>query len=247
MLRLGFWIVLGAVACLALTFLPAILGNARDFEFMADALLCDGNQAVLSVNLSEDALSKGNLGSVVSGYCANSATGQRIGPIPVSRLADRLAMMLFAAMFGVLLMGIGLFRRKGQQSISVAAAPTTAPSSKSAAQVRQRDAEDRAARSEADYRRAHAPVAAAKPASAAAAIPDWMAGMPAASLSPAPAAQPPSQPFDFSDTPAAKPPPDLEIQLNLLQLAYESSLIMRSEYDARRAALLAGRRVSRQG
>jgi hypothetical protein len=221
---------------MALTFLPAILGAPSDFEFVADALLCDGERAVLFANLSEEALAKGNLGSVLSGICENRA-GQRLGPITPQRIADRLAVMIFAGVFGILLLGIGLFRRAGRKGVTVAAAPTSGPPSKSAAQVRQRDAEDRAARSEADYRRANAPVAAARPPSTASVIPDWRAGMPAADLAPQ-AAPPPSQRFDFGEPATAAPQGDLQIQLNLLQLAYESSLIMRSEYDARRAALL---------
>jgi hypothetical protein len=142
--------------------------------------------------------------------------------------------MLFAAVFGVLLIGIGLLRRKGRQSLAMAAEATTGPSSKTAAQLLQRDAEDRAARSEADYNRARAPVAAARVVTTAA-IPDWMAGMPAANLSSSPA---PSQRFDFSEPVSSTPASDLQIQLNLLQIAYESSLITRSEYDARRAALV---------
>jgi hypothetical protein len=234
MIRIGFWLVAGAVACLALTFLPTIFNGPADLDFTADILFCEGDRAVMSVNLSEAALTKGNLGTIISGYCMDPVTGQRRSSITPDRVADRLVILLFAAIFGVLLMGIGLFRRKGRQSIWMAAEPTTGPSSKTAAQVRQRDAEDRAARTEADYHRANAPVVAPRVATAAT-IPDWMAGMPAASLSSSP--QPPSQRFDFGEPTSSAPSSDLQIQLNLLQIAYESSLITRSEYDARRDAL----------
>ena len=237
MIRIGFWLVAAAVACLAVTFLPTLAGGAEDFEFVANAVFCDGGRAVLSVNLSEAALAKGNLGSVVAGYCADVNTGQRLGPIPANKLGDWLTIALLAAISGVILLGIGLLRRKGRQSVGMAAEPSGAgPSSKTAAQVRQRDAEDWQARTDADYQRKYAPAAAARPVPAAASIPDWMAGMPAASLPSSP--PPPSQRFDFGEPAASAPKSDLKIQLNLLQLAYESSLITRSEYDARRAALL---------
>lgn len=237
MIRIGFWLVAGAVAIMALTFLPALLGGPNEVEFVADTLFCEGDRAVLSINLSEAALAKGNLGTIVSGYCADANTGQRLEPITPQRVTDRLMLMVGAAVLGVLLLGIGLFRRKGRQSMSMAAEQTSGgPSSKTADQVRQRDAEDRAARSEADYHRKYAAAAAPKPVAAAASVPDWMVGMPAASLS-APSSSP-SQRFDFGEPTSSAPKSDLDIQLNLLQLAYESSLITRSEYDARRRALL---------
>lgn len=104
----------------------------------------------------------------------------------------------------------------------------------SAAKVRQRDAEDVVARNEANYRRSQIPVSAPK-VTTAAATPDWMLGMPSVDNAPAP----PSQRFDFGDpSPGTATNSDLQIQLNLLQIGYESSLITRSEYDARRTALL---------
>lgn len=235
MIRLGFWIVLGALAIMAVTFLPAVLGDSNDLAFVADALLCDGDHAILTANLSQSALAKGNLGSVISGVCADSS-GRRLGPIPPSLIADRLVLMIGVGLAGILMIGFGVFRRAGRSSITTAALPTTTPGSVSAAKVRQRDAEDVAARNQANYMRAQAPVSAPK-IHAAVTTPDWMLGMPAADMAPAQ----PAQPFDFAEpNPAAS---DLKIQLNLLQLAYESSLIPRSEYDARRAALL-GRSVS---
>lgn len=235
MVRLGFWIVFGALACMAVTFLPAVIGgDASDFQFVADALFCDGDQAVVMVNLSEAALAKGNLGSVVSGFCADSG-GRRLGPIPASRFADRLTLMIAAGLFGVLLIGLGTFRKAGRTAITTAAEPGSAsPASLDAARTYRRDAEDLLAHNQANYRRSQIPVSPPRPAASPAATPDWMLGLTSTA---APSAEP-SQRFEFGE--ASPPTSDLQIQLNMLQLAYESSLITRSEYDARRAALIGG-------
>jgi len=241
MVRLGFWIVLGALACMAITFLPAVIGgDASDFEFVADLLFCDGDTAVVSVNLSEAALAKGNLGTVLSGFCADSG-GRRLGSIPVSQFADTLTTLIAAGLIGVLLIGLGIFRQAGRSAVTAEAIPAQTVQSVSAASVRQRDAEDAIARNEANYRRAQvsANVPPPKPAAPAVTTPDWMLGMSGSAI-PAQPGGSPSQHFEFGEPSASAPPSDLQVQLNMLQLAYESSLIMRSEYDAKRAALLRG-------
>lgn len=232
MIRLGFWIVLGALACMAVTFLPAVMGDSSDLEFAANALLCDGDRAVLSINLSEAALAKSNLASVVSGFCTDAA-GRLITNIPIKRVSDLLTAALITALVGIVIIGIGLVRRP-KRLVVMTASPVQ---SDSGARARKRDAEDVKAHRDAARRRAQTPTPVAATAASGTPIPDWMAGMPAAELQPHQTSSPALR-FDFGDSPAQTPQTDLQIQLNLLQLAYESSLIMRSEYDARRAALL---------
>jgi len=236
MTRLGFWLIFGALACAAITLLPPMIGeDANDLQFVANTLFCDGDQAVLSVNLSEAALAKGSLGSVLSGYCADSRGG-RLGVIPASHFMDWLGLLAVAALIGVLIMGLGVFRRAGRSAVTEAASPTASPQSVSAAKTAQRDAEDQAAARQANKRRAQdaRTAAASTVAAAPQQTPDWMLGMPGVGGQPAQ----PSQTFDFGAPQAAAPQTDLQTQLNMLQLAYESSLIWRSEYDARREALL---------
>ncbi|MBL8144992.1 MAG: hypothetical protein JNL34_01290 [Anaerolineae bacterium] len=236
MTRLGLWIILGVLAFAAVTLLPAIIGDdARDLQFAADILFCDGDQAVLSVNLSEAALAKGNLGSVLSGFCADSR-GNRLAPIPASHFADWLTLLVGVGLIGILMIGLGVFLRAGRSAIVAVAAPGPSPASVNAARVRQRDAEDVAARSQANYQRSQI-VPSVPQAKAAASTPDWMLGMPATGNASQGAASTPQR-FDFGEATTSPPQTDLQTQLNMLQLAYESSLIWRSEYDARREALL---------
>ena len=236
MTRLGLWMILGALACAAVTLLPPMIGgDAADLQFVANTVFCDGDQAVLSVNLSEAALAKGNLGSVLSGFCADSRGG-RLGVIPASQFMDWFTLLAGVALIGILIMGLGVFRRAGRSAVTVETSPASSPQSVNAARIYQRDAEDAAARSEANYRRAQVPVSVPQP-KAAASTPDWMLGMPATGNASQGAASSPQR-FDFGEATSSTPQTDLQTQLNMLQLAYESSLIWRSEYDARRAEIL---------
>jgi hypothetical protein len=212
---------------------------------IADAVFCDsGGQAVMTLNLNEAALAKGTLGTIISGYCARS--GQRSAAIPTERFSTVLTVLGAMVVAGMFLMLLGFLRRSGRPRATPA--PTmaqatasqsgvlgpNAPSAAYAERTRQRDVDDaRAQRSANTARAAAAAAAVPRPAAAAASVADWQIGMP--SSTPAPR---PSERFSFDQ---AAPPildSDKLIQLNQLQLAYESSLITRSEYDARRDALL---------
>ncbi len=236
MVRLGKWLFFGAFFLLILIFGPPWIdpGGSR-YQVAADALFCDSDgTAVLSINLTGEALAKRNLSSVIGGFCA-AESGRRMGSIPVERFANTLTGLALLALAGLFLIVTGSLRRNAQKTAQPYIASgnggfTMPTAADNAARTAKRDREDAAAH---QYAAQHRPAAQAPRAAApAAAMPDWMAGMPASELSPA---TPPSERFTFEEQQLSA---EATIQLNQLQLALESSLITRSEYDDRRAALL---------
>ncbi len=242
MIRLGMWLLVAALIGLALVFVPAWLGGAGDMQFLADFVFCDdAGQAIIAVNLSEAALTKGSLGAVIAGTCI--ANGQRT-TIPTQRFSTVLSIGVAVAIGSLLLIFLGFLRRSSRQRpasglAQVAASSLnvlglSAPTAAQAERTRQRDFDDAAAHRSANTARAAAAAAApVRAAAAAAPVADWQIGMPSSRPEVRSAER-----FSFEENAPAILDSDKAIQLNQLHLAYESSLITRSEYDARRDALL---------
>lgn len=244
MFRLGFWIFAAAIFAAVMVFLPALTTDIGEAQAIADAVFCDGNgSATMTLTLNSRALAKGNLGALITGDCLRAG---RFTSIPSERFGDVLTVLGVTALTGLMLMVWGrLQRRSAAQEMAVEAAQvyaarnativTNETNAAYAERTRRRDSDDaRAQRSANTARAAAAAAAVPRPAAATAALAEWQIGMPSS----VPAPRPASERFTFD---SAAPPvldSDRLIQLNQLQLAYESSMITRSEYDARRDALL---------
>lgn len=240
MAKLGAWLIMAAIGFVVLALLPAVVGVGEETSAVADFVFCgDNGQAVLSLNLSEEALAKNNIGAVFSGFCSR---GGRSTPIEPQRLINVLWIAGGVAIAGVFLILLGRVnpaQRSPMMGTVVvnnpppAAHPLTQSSPPIAQDMKSRDRDDAQARREANLHRQNtaAPTATYTPRSTV--TPDWQLGMPSNTTPEAP-----SERFSFSEPRQGQLSADLQTQLNLLQLAYESSLITRSEYDAKRAALL---------
>lgn len=245
MFRLGFWIFAAALFGLVMIFLPALTTETGEAQMIADTIFCDGHgSASMTLTLNSQSLAKGNLAALITGDCLQA--GRLSQRIPTARFSDVLTIAGIAAFTGLMLMGIGLLRRRSYKSEIAAAAAqefvaqhatliADESAASYAARTRQRDSEDaRARRNAATARTTAAASAVPRPATAPAALADWQIGLPSSVLAPIHA----SERFSFDSTTPPALDDDKLIQLNQLQLAYESSMITRSEYDARRDALM---------
>jgi hypothetical protein len=242
----GLWIVLAALFGLAILFLPPLSNEGGDALFPANTVFCDGvGTATLTLTLSEEALAKGRLDSILNGLCLRP--GMAPATIETERFSNVLIVLGGVLVAGLVMMVLGRNSRRGSGYVAAAPNQTTlnanmgvvgevAPALTFEQRARQRDTDDARALYSANSARAAAAAAAAaapRPTTAPARMADWQIGMP--SSAPAPRS---SERFSFDETSPPILDNDRQIQLNLLQLAYESSLITRSEYDARRDALL---------
>jgi hypothetical protein len=246
MRQLGLWVFLAALFALAIIFLPPLSDEGGDAMFPANALFCDDvGTANLTLTLSEEALAKGRLDSILNGFCARP--GAPSSPIETQRFTNVLTVLGGVMVAGLVMMFLGRNARRGSGYVAAAQNRTTlnanmgvvgetTPTLTFEQRARQRDTDDARAQYSANSARAAAAAAAAaapRPTTAPARVADWQIGMPSF----APASRP-SERFSFDESSPPILDNDRQIQLNLLQLAYESSLITRSEYDARRDALL---------